>query len=92
MHTHVHQESTANNLLHGAMHNQQSNQQTNNASIQNHSTNQLTWSCELCGRMFATRDEWSIHAKSHLEVQIHIINKTYFAIFSQYFLFVQLQY
>lgn len=29
---------------------------------------QLSWSCELCGRMFGTRDEWSVHAKSHLEV------------------------
>lgn len=29
---------------------------------------QLSWSCELCGRMFSTRDEWSLHAKSHLEV------------------------
>lgn len=30
---------------------------------------QLSWTCELCGRMFATRDEWTIHAKSHLEVR-----------------------
>lgn len=30
---------------------------------------QLSWSCELCGRMFSTRDEWSLHAKSHLEVR-----------------------
>lgn len=69
---HLHQESTANNLLHGGMHNQQSiNQQTNNGSIQGHGTNQpLSWTCELCGRMFGTRDEWSIHAKSHLEVCI----------------------
>lgn len=71
MHSHnMHQESTPNSLLHGNMHNQQpNNQQTNIGSIPNHPTNQpLTWSCELCGRMFATRDEWSIHAKSHLEV------------------------
>lgn len=67
---HLHQDSAANNLLHGGMHNQQSlNQQTNNGSIQGHGTNQpLSWSCELCGRMFGNRDEWSIHAKSHLEV------------------------
>ncbi|CAG9119491.1 unnamed protein product [Plutella xylostella] len=26
----------------------------------------VSWSCELCGRLFATRDEWSNHAKSHL--------------------------
>lgn len=71
MHTHLHQESATNNLLHGGMHNQQPiNQQSSNASIQNHQP--LTWSCELCGRMFATRDEWSIHAKSHLEVCIRI--------------------
>lgn len=72
MHSHMHQESTPNSLLHGSMHNQQtSNPQAGGigASIQNHPTNQpLTWSCELCGRMFVTRDEWSLHAKSHLEV------------------------
>ncbi|XP_055323682.1 zinc finger protein 90 homolog [Sitodiplosis mosellana] len=66
---HLHQDSAGNNLLHGGMHNQQSlNQQANNGSIQGHGTNQpLSWTCELCGRMFGTRDEWSIHAKSHLE-------------------------
>lgn len=71
MHSHLHQESATNNLLHSGMHNQSANnQQTSIASIQNHSTNQpLSWTCELCGRMFGTRDEWSIHAKSHLEVK-----------------------
>lgn len=34
---------------------------------------QLSWSCELCGRMFSTRDEWTVHAKSHLEVYIALI-------------------
>lgn len=80
MHTHLHPESSANNLLHGGMHNQQTlNQQSNNTTIQNHQTGQqpLTWSCELCGRMFATRDEWSIHAKSHLEVCININHGNY---------------
>lgn len=33
-----------------------------------HHQQQLSWTCELCGRMFSSRDEWSIHAKSHLEV------------------------
>lgn len=72
MHTHLHQDSGANNLLHSTMHNQQSNnQQTNIPPIQNHPQNQpLSWTCELCGRMFANRDEWSIHAKSHLEVSL----------------------
>ncbi|XP_055377816.1 early growth response protein 1 isoform X3 [Condylostylus longicornis] len=32
-----------------------------------HEPPQLSWTCELCGRMFSTRDEWSLHAKSHLE-------------------------
>ena len=27
----------------------------------------VTWSCELCGRVFGTRDEWTAHAKGHLE-------------------------
>lgn len=40
-------------------------------SLSNMTQNQqLSWTCELCGRMFATRDEWTIHAKSHLEVKI----------------------
>lgn len=71
MQTHLHQQQDTtpnNNLLHNAMH----NQQTNIPPIQNHPSIQqpLSWTCELCGRMFANRDEWSIHAKSHLEVNI----------------------
>lgn len=27
----------------------------------------VTWSCELCGRVFGTRDEWTAHAKGHLD-------------------------
>lgn len=53
---------------------QQTNNQSNMASISNinipTSNQPLSWTCELCGRMFGTRDEWSIHAKSHLEVCI----------------------
>lgn len=70
MQTHLHQQqdTTPNNLLHNAMHNQQ---QTNIQPIQNHPSNQpLSWTCELCGRMFGSRDEWCEHAKSHLEVNI----------------------
>lgn len=29
---------------------------------------QLSWTCDLCGKMLPNREEWSIHAKSHLEV------------------------
>ncbi|KAM7362533.1 uncharacterized protein ACRADG_013167 isoform 2-T4 [Cochliomyia hominivorax] len=32
-----------------------------------HAQQQLSWTCELCGRMFSNRDEWTLHAKSHLE-------------------------
>lgn len=67
--THLHQETPTNNILHSGMHNQQ---QSNITSINNHSVNhQLSWTCELCGRMFANREEWSIHAKSHLEVRFN---------------------
>lgn len=31
-------------------------------------TAQLSWTCELCGKMLPNREEWSLHAKSHLEV------------------------
>lgn len=34
-----------------------------------HAQQQLSWTCELCGRMFSNRDEWTLHAKSHLEVR-----------------------
>lgn len=27
----------------------------------------VTWTCELCDRVFGTRDEWTAHAKGHLE-------------------------
>ncbi|EZA61064.1 hypothetical protein DMN91_004722 [Ooceraea biroi] len=27
----------------------------------------VSWACELCGRVLATRDEWTQHARSHLE-------------------------
>lgn len=80
MHTHLHQESPSTDVMHNSIHNQQQQQQpqqqTSNqssmASISNlnipTSNQPLSWTCELCGRMFGTRDEWSIHAKSHLEV------------------------
>lgn len=35
-----------------------------------HAQQQLSWTCELCGRMFSNRDEWTLHAKSHLEVSV----------------------
>ncbi|XP_037941245.1 zinc finger protein 436-like isoform X1 [Teleopsis dalmanni] len=35
--------------------------------IPHHHQQQLSWTCELCGRMFNNRDEWTLHAKSHLE-------------------------
>jgi len=28
------------------------------------------WSCELCGQMMTTREEWMLHAKAHLEEKI----------------------
>lgn len=36
------------------------------------------WSCELCGQMMTTREEWMIHAKAHLEEKITGIGVTYF--------------
>lgn len=32
------------------------------------STPHMSWQCELCGKILPNREEWSIHAKSHLEV------------------------
>ncbi|GLH13605.1 Uncharacterized protein GBIM_18139 [Gryllus bimaculatus] len=34
---------------------------------QSTSTQSINWTCELCGRIFSTRDEWMSHAKGHLE-------------------------
>nr|CAD7194310.1 unnamed protein product [Timema douglasi] len=27
----------------------------------------VTWNCELCGKMFSNRDDWTAHAKGHLD-------------------------
>lgn len=60
------QEMSPVNLLPNNMQ-QANNNQQNIASLTN--LNQtLSWTCELCGRMFGNRDEWTMHAKSHLEV------------------------
>uniref|UniRef100_A0A1A9WJR4 C2H2-type domain-containing protein n=1 Tax=Glossina brevipalpis TaxID=37001 RepID=A0A1A9WJR4_9MUSC len=42
--------------------------------IPHHHQQQLSWTCELCGRMFNNRDEWTLHAKSHLEIANFIAN------------------
>lgn len=54
------------NIVHSQSHHQASAALSGLTIPQTHQ--QLSWSCELCGRMFSTRDEWSLHAKSHLEV------------------------
>lgn len=59
--------TVAHNIVHTQNHHQSSGSSLSGLTIpQTHQ--QLSWSCELCGRMFSTRDEWSVHAKSHLEV------------------------
>lgn len=50
---------------------QSGHQQQSNGTVQNSHQNHLSWTCELCGRMFSTRDEWSLHAKSHLGLLVH---------------------
>lgn len=61
--------SIAHNIVHTQTHHQSSASSLAHLTIpQTHQ--QLSWSCELCGRMFSTREEWSVHAKSHLEVCI----------------------
>lgn len=78
MHPHIHHDSGGSDVMHNQIHSQQ--QQANPPNISSMSninippSNQqpLSWTCELCGRMFGTRDEWSMHAKSHLEVTRHI--------------------
>ncbi|XP_055600042.1 uncharacterized protein LOC129749139 isoform X1 [Uranotaenia lowii] len=44
---------------------QQQQQQQQQHHQQQHQP--LSWTCELCGRMFPSREEWTLHAKSHLE-------------------------
>lgn len=56
------------NIVHSQSHHQASSALSGLTIPQTHQ--QLSWSCELCGRMFSTRDEWSLHAKSHLEVSL----------------------
>lgn len=55
------------NIVHSQSHHQTTASLVGLTIPQTHQ--QLSWSCELCGRMFSTRDEWSVHAKSHLEVR-----------------------
>jgi hypothetical protein len=58
-----------------------SNTITHTISSQNHHTQQLShqsttitnigqqlWTCELCSRILPTREEWTAHAKAHMEV------------------------
>ncbi|KAL6260500.1 hypothetical protein P5V15_008024 [Pogonomyrmex californicus] len=30
----------------------------------------VSWACELCGRSFSTREEWTQHARSHLDATV----------------------
>lgn len=75
MHSHIHHESGGSDVLHNQLHSQQQQQPNppnissmSNINIPPSNQQPLSWTCELCGRMFGTRDEWSMHAKSHLEV------------------------
>lgn len=42
----------------------------NNKPCTNLQTAAANWSCELCGQMMTTREEWMVHAKAHLEEKI----------------------
>lgn len=65
-HQMIQQSSIAHNIVHTQTHHQSASSLAHLTIPQTHQ--QLSWSCELCGRMFSTREEWSVHAKSHLEV------------------------
>ncbi|XP_008216695.1 myeloid zinc finger 1 isoform X1 [Nasonia vitripennis] len=46
---------------------QQQQQQSRPDSTLKPKEEPVSWACELCGRVLATREEWSQHARSHLE-------------------------
>ncbi|XP_058789201.1 zinc finger protein 865-like [Phymastichus coffea] len=46
---------------------QSQSQQSRPDNIQKSKEETVSWACELCGRVLATREEWSQHARSHLE-------------------------
>jgi hypothetical protein len=46
---------------HQQQHTQHSHQQAN--------IGQQLWTCELCNRILPTREEWTAHAKAHMEVR-----------------------
>ncbi|XP_014208819.1 early growth response protein 1 isoform X2 [Copidosoma floridanum] len=46
---------------------QQQQQQQRPDSTQKPKEEPISWSCELCGRGLATREEWAQHARSHRE-------------------------
>ncbi|KAJ6637823.1 Zinc finger protein [Pseudolycoriella hygida] len=61
--------SITHNIVHTQTHHQSSSSLAHLTIPQTHQ--QLSWSCELCGRLFSTREEWSVHAKSHLEEKMN---------------------
>lgn len=36
---------------------------------------QQLWTCELCNRILPTREEWTAHAKAHMEVCVSVVDE-----------------
>jgi hypothetical protein len=81
-----HQQTSQSFQLHHQIQSQSipSNTITHTISSQNHHTQQHShqqsttitnigqqlWTCELCNRILPTREEWTAHAKAHMEVSL----------------------
>lgn len=52
----------------------QNHQHSQQHSHQQSNLGQQLWTCELCNRILPTREEWTAHAKAHMEVNLDEIN------------------
>jgi len=60
------QSSVSHSAIGSQNHHQQHAHQQQAAAIAN--IGQPLWTCELCNRILPTREEWTAHAKAHMEV------------------------
>lgn len=87
-----HQQTSQSFQLHHQLQSQNipSNTITHTISSQNHHSQQHThqqpssvigqqlWTCELCNRILPTREEWTAHAKAHMEACLRLNRVEFF--------------
>ena len=61
--------STGLNTITHTISSQNHQQHSQQHSHQQPNIGQQLWTCELCNRILPTREEWTAHAKAHMEVR-----------------------